>query len=117
VRAELERLGDGEDHSARDLHDVRECREVGVEKREIDAAVPGERDPKTSLQERAARHRLTVVYELVGTAGPPQQRVFTTRVRVGDEVLGTGSGSSKQASERAAAVEALSRLSEGAAAC
>jgi ribonuclease III len=81
----------------------------------IDAAVPGERDPKTSLQERAARSRLAVVYELVDTAGPPQRRTFTTRVRVGDEVLGTGSGSSKQASERAAAVEALARLAAEAA--
>jgi ribonuclease-3 len=76
----------------------------------IDGAVPGERDPKTSLQERAARHRRTVAYELIDTAGPPQERVFTSRVRVGDEVLGTGSGTSKQASERAAAVEALGRL-------
>ena len=58
-----------------------------------------------------------MAYELVDTAGPPQNRVFTSRVRVGDEVLGTGSGSSKQASERAAAVEALTKLPEGAAAC
>ena len=66
----------------------------------IDAAVPGERDPKTSLQERAARHRRAVAYELVDTAGPPQRRVFTSRVRVGGEVLGRGPGPSKQASER-----------------
>jgi ribonuclease-3 len=83
----------------------------------IDAAVPGERDPKTSLQERAARHRLQVAYELVDTAGPPQERVFTSRVRVGDEVLGSGSGPSKQASERQAAVEALARLPEAATPC
>ena len=83
----------------------------------IDAAVPGERDPKTSLQERAARHRRAVAYELVDTAGPPQRRVFTSRVRVGEEVLGTGTGPSKQASERAAAVEALAKLPEAAPAC
>jgi ribonuclease-3 len=80
----------------------------------LDAAVPGERDPKTALQERAARHRRQVAYELIDTAGPPQQRVFTSRVLVGGEALGTGSGPSKQASERAAAVEALARLPEAA---
>ena len=76
--------------------------------------MPGERDPKTTLQERAARHKRAVAYDLIDTAGPPQERVFTSRVRVGDEVLGTGSGPSKQASERAAAVEALARLPEAA---
>ena len=78
----------------------------------LDAAVPGERDPKTTLQERAARRRLPVGYELVETAGSPQRRVFTSLVRVGDEILGRGSGPSKQASERAAAVEALALLAE-----
>ena len=58
-----------------------------------------------------------MAYELVDTAGPPQRRVFTSRVRVGDEVLGTGTGPSKQASERAAAVEALAKLPEAAPAC
>jgi ribonuclease-3 len=78
----------------------------------LDAAVPGARDPKTTLQERAARRRLPVAYELVDTAGPPQRRTFTSLVRVGGEVLGRGSGPSKQASEREAAVEALTALPE-----
>ena len=78
----------------------------------LDAATPGERDPKTALQERAARRHMSVRYELTDTAGPPQRRVFTSLVRVGGEVLGSGSGPSKQASEREAALEALARLPE-----
>jgi ribonuclease-3 len=76
----------------------------------LDAAVPGARDPKTALQERAARRRLEVAYELDGTEGPPERRRFTSRVLVGGRVAGRGSGTSKQASEQAAATEALREL-------
>lgn len=76
----------------------------------LDAAAPGSRDPKTALQESAARRRTTVAYELADTQGPPQKPVFTSRVRVGGEVMGEGSGPSKQASEQAAAAQALARL-------
>lgn len=80
----------------------------------LDTAAPGSRDPKTALQESAARRRLTVAYELADTQGPPQKPVFTSRVRVGDAVMGEGSGPSKQASEQAAAAQALARLDGGA---
>lgn len=73
----------------------------------IAAAAPGARDPKTRLQEEAARRRLEVAYELAGSEGPPQRRTFTSRVRVGGEVAGEGSGASKQASEQEAAASAL----------
>jgi ribonuclease III len=76
----------------------------------LDAVVPGVRDPKTSLQEEAARRHVRVAYELVGQEGPPQSRVFTSRVRVDGRVMGEGSGSSKQASEQGAAREALASL-------
>jgi ribonuclease-3 len=78
----------------------------------LGAAAPGARDPKTTLQERAARDRLAVAYELADTQGPPQHRTFTSRVRVGGEAMGEGSGASKQASEQAAATQALVRLEE-----
>ena len=52
--------------------------------------------------------------ELTDTAGPPDRRVFTTRVLVGGEELGSGSGRSKQASEIEAATAALARMAEGA---
>lgn len=76
----------------------------------LDAAVPGVRDPKTSLQEEAARRHARVVYELVGQEGPPQARTFTSRVRVDGRVMGEGTGPSKQASEQGAAREALAAL-------
>jgi ribonuclease-3 len=73
----------------------------------IDGATLGRRDAKTALQELAARDRLDVRYELVNREGPPHARVFTTRVFVGGNEQGQGSGSSKQASEQAAAQVAL----------
>jgi ribonuclease III len=79
------------------------------------AALPGSRDPKTTLQEEAARRRLEVSYALVDAQGPPQRRVFTTRVLLDGQPLGEGSGRSKQASEQAAAAQALRALSEDAA--
>lgn len=78
----------------------------------IDAAELGKRDSKTALQEAAARDRLDVHYELVGREGPPHARVFSTRVLVGGIPSGEGTGSSKQASEQAAAAAALERRSE-----
>jgi ribonuclease-3 len=78
------------------------------------AAVPGQRDPKTALQEAAARRRLDVRYEVTAAEGTPQEPSFRTRVLVGGEPLGAGSGRSKQASEQAAAADALPRLAEGA---
>jgi ribonuclease-3 len=74
------------------------------------AARPGARDPKTTLQEEAARRRLPVRYEVTDAQGPPERRVFTSAVRVGDEVMGEGTGPSKQASEQAAAGQALARM-------
>ncbi len=79
----------------------------------IEGAELGKRDSKTALQEAAARDRLDVRYELVGREGPPHARIFTTRVLVGGIASGEGTGSSKQASEQAAAAAALERRGEG----
>jgi ribonuclease-3 len=76
------------------------------------AAVPGERDPKTALQERAARRREQVRYRLAATEGPPHRRVFESRALVAGQEMGSGRGSSKQASEQAAAADALARMTE-----
>jgi ribonuclease-3 len=80
----------------------------------IDGAALGRRDAKTALQELAARDRLEVRYELVNREGPPHARVFTTRVYVGAGEEGQGTGSSKQASEQAAAAAALEVRAKGA---
>jgi len=73
-------------------------------------AVPGRRDPKSALQEEAARHGRGVAYELVAQRGPAHARTFVSRALIDGRQLGEGTGSSKQASEIAAAVEALERL-------
>jgi ribonuclease III len=73
-------------------------------------ATPGQRDPKTSLQELAARTGEIIAYELESSEGPPHARVFVTRVLMGTRVLASGSGRSKQASEQDAARTALAVL-------
>lgn len=78
----------------------------------LERAEPGRRDPKTALQEEAARRRLEVRYEIVATEGPPHARMFESRVLVGGVEMGAGRGTSKRASQRDAAARALARLAE-----
>lgn len=75
------------------------------------------RDPITLLQERLQQDGLgTPKYRLVAREGPAHAPEWTQDVRVGDDVLGSGSGRSKQEARRAAAQAALSSLPpEGAA--
>jgi ribonuclease III len=75
----------------------------------VAAAVPGQRDPKTTLQELAARTGVAVHYEVTRIDGPAHRRGFTTRVTVGTAVA-EGVGGSKQSSERAAATAVLDVL-------
>jgi ribonuclease-3 len=44
-------------------------------------------------------------------AGPDHERVFTVEVLIGERVVGTGTGRSKQAASQSAAQDALQRLS------
>lgn len=67
-------------------------------------------DHKTVLQEQLARRGASVTYAVTDTSGPPHQRLFTTVAMVGELELGRGSGSSKKASEQAAAREALANI-------
>ena len=64
-------------------------------------------DFKSALQEQLARNGATVAYEVVDESGPPHDRIFLVEARVGGEVAGSGTGSSKKAAEQAAAAEAL----------
>lgn len=68
-------------------------------------------DFKSALQEQLARQGRRVIYEVTEESGPPHDKIFRVRARVGDEVLGSGNGSSKKAAEQAAAAEALGELS------
>ncbi len=67
-------------------------------------------DPKTALQEVAAAQGIGApVYEVEAT-GPDHARTFTATVRIDDEAVATGSGTSKKVAEMAAALAAHGRL-------
>lgn len=71
------------------------------------------RDPKSRLQEQIqADLHCTPVYRTVSQSGPDHAKEFMVEVAVGDRVLGTGRGPSKQSAEQAAARDALATLDE-----
>ncbi len=75
-----------------------------------DRAATGEPDAKTALQELAqAALRATPMY-FERAEGPPNDRRYTSQVRVGDEILGEGIGPSKKAAQQGAALMALTTL-------
>jgi ribonuclease-3 len=49
-------------------------------------------------------------YVTVSEEGPEHERRFTVQVRIDDEVVGSGSGASRQLAEKAAALQALDTL-------
>jgi len=68
-------------------------------------------DYKSQLQELIqAREQQTPAYQLVEAMGPDHDRRFTVEVRIGDTVLGRGSGKSKKVAETEAARAALEQL-------
>ncbi len=67
-------------------------------------------DPKTSLQELAARSGVQPPVYSVSSTGPDHDRQFTATVVVGD-VTAQGVGSSKKAAEMAAALRAWQEIS------
>ncbi len=70
-------------------------------------------NPKAELQELVqGRGKLTPVYRVVASSGPSHQPSFDVEVATGEELLGAGAGSSKNAAEVAAARAALATLSE-----
>ena len=66
--------------------------------------------PKSSLQEYLQARKKKPDYEIVEIVGPPHDRTFKAVAKVGDEVIGTGEGTTKKAAEAAAATEALKQL-------
>lgn len=67
-------------------------------------------DAKSRLQELLQRGGEMPNYEYLSMEGPPHAPVFFYRVCDGARVLGTGSGSSKQNAQQAAARDALKRM-------
>lgn len=71
------------------------------------------RDARSDLQEKIQRiHKVTPRYEVVGEQGPSHAPTFTVQVLVGDDVVGTGTGSSKREASRCAAEAALDGIQE-----
>jgi ribonuclease-3 len=71
-----------------------------------------EADYKSRLQEVIqAKQQQTPTYRVIEAVGPDHDRRFTVEVRVGDAILGRGSGKSKKAAEVEAARLALDQLS------
>ena len=69
-------------------------------------------DYKSELQELTqARQQKTPTYHLIGTTGPDHDKRFTVEVKLGNTVLGEGSGKNKKEAESEAARLALSKLS------
>ncbi len=80
---------------------------------QLDLSAPVfEKDHKTRLQEliHAKTHGKQVAYRLIGETGPDHDKTFTMEAVLGDEVLGTGTGHSKQSAGQAAAADALKKL-------
>jgi ribonuclease-3 len=68
-------------------------------------------DYKSGLQEFIqSKYQLIPTYSLIKTEGPEHERTFTVEVRMGDVVLGQGTGHSKKSAEADAARSALGKL-------
>jgi len=77
---------------------------------QIDYARRERLDFKSELQERLARDGTTVSYVVTDEAGPPHDRRFEVRAKVGGDEVGVGTGRSKKEAEQAAAERALEDL-------
>lgn len=67
-------------------------------------------DAKSHLQEKAqAVDSMTPVYKVMEEMGPDHDKTFTVGVFVGDRLMGTGKGPSKQIGQQQAAQEALKK--------
>ena len=68
-------------------------------------------DSKTILQEILQKnHRDPITYEVVDMKGPEHNRMFVMQVKLGDAVIGQGSGRTKQAAGQEAAYHAILAL-------
>jgi ribonuclease-3 len=77
---------------------------------EIDAALEGSVDFKSTLQELLARRGAVVTYDVVGEEGPPHDRVFSVSAVIEGQEVGRGRGRSKKDAEQEAAQAALLAL-------
>lgn len=70
-------------------------------------------DPKTHLQHLVqGSYGITPMYRILDETGPEHRRTFTAEVLMGEQVLGSGVGLSKQAAQLEAARAALQHLEQ-----
>lgn len=71
------------------------------------------KDPKSLLQESIqAKNQVSPIYKVLKEEGPPHKRIFTVGAFLEDNLLGTGTGRSKQDAEKNAASLALAKISK-----
>lgn len=78
----------------------------------MDEIVKGKqfKDPKSLFQEQTQfRHHTSPIYKVIAENGPSHAKIFTVGVYVKTNLLGQGSGKSKQEAEEAAAKQALEK--------
>lgn len=84
-------------------------------KNDADAIISAgqETNYKGRLQELIQdRQRITPAYHTLSVSGPAHERVFEVAVLVGEQQIGTGSGSSKRAAQQEAARQALDQITQ-----
>lgn len=70
-----------------------------------------DKDARSLLQEWSqAEHNLTPIYRTIASSGPDHLKEFVVEVVIGEQVVGSGTGRSKQAAAQSAARDALSRV-------
>lgn len=69
-------------------------------------------DPKTELQELVQARTNSMPLYLETASGKPHERIFTSHVTVGGQIVGSGTGPSKKAAQQNAALQALRALRE-----
>ena len=69
------------------------------------------KDPKSLFQEIAQSKRgITPKYQTISESGPDHQKNFEVAVYIGEELIATGSGNSKQKAEEDASIKATKNL-------
>jgi ribonuclease-3 len=72
-----------------------------------------DKDARSLLQEWSqATHNQTPQYRTVSESGPDHEKTFTVEVVIGEQVVGSGQGRSKQTAAQAAARDGLKRVQE-----
>ena len=64
-------------------------------------------DAKSSLQEYAQKHKLTLEYELVSEEGPDHDKKFSMQAKIGEKAYGVGVGHTKKGAQQLAAYETI----------